>query len=30
MGRTHEAYAMLFAVSMAGRLAALWWLRRGI
>jgi MFS family permease len=27
MERTHEAYAVLFAVSVAGRLAALWWLR---
>jgi hypothetical protein len=27
MHRTHEAYAVLFAVSAAGRLAALWWLR---
>jgi len=30
MDRTHEAYAMLFVVSVAGRLAALGWLRRGI
>jgi hypothetical protein len=30
MDHTHEAYAMLFAVSVAGRMAALWWLRRGI
>ncbi len=30
MDRTPEAYAMLFAFSMAGRLAALGWLRRGI
>ena len=28
MERTHEAYAVLFAVSVAGRLAALGWLRR--
>jgi MFS family permease len=27
MDRTPEAYAMLFAFSVAGRLAALWWLR---
>ena len=27
MQRTPEAYAVLFAVSVAGRLAALWWLR---
>ena len=27
MDRTPEAYAMLFAFSMAGRLAALGWLR---
>jgi MFS family permease len=27
MGRGPEAYALLFAFSMAGRLAALWWLR---
>jgi len=27
MERTHEAYAVLFAFSVAGRLAALWWLR---
>ena len=27
MERTPEAYAVLFAVSVAGRLAALWWLR---
>jgi len=27
MDRTPEAYAVLFAVSVAGRLAALWWLR---
>jgi len=30
MDRTHEAYAMLFVFSTAGRMAALWWLRRGI
>jgi MFS family permease len=30
MERTHEAYAMLFVVSVAGRLAALRWLRRGV
>ena len=30
MNHTPEAYAMLFAVSVAGRLAALGWLRRGI
>jgi MFS family permease len=30
MDRTHEAYAMIFVVSTAGRMAALWWLRRGI
>jgi MFS family permease len=30
LDRTHEAYAMLFVVSVAGRMAALWWLRRGI
>ncbi len=30
MDRTLEGYAMLFAVSMAGRLAALWWLRSEI
>jgi MFS family permease len=28
MDRTHEAYATLFVVSVAGRLAALAWLRR--
>jgi hypothetical protein len=27
MERTPEAYAVLFAFSVAGRLAALWWLR---
>ena len=27
MERTHEAYAVLFAFSVAGRLASLWWLR---
>jgi MFS family permease len=30
MARTHEAYAMIFAASVGGRLAALGWLRRGL
>ena len=30
MERTHEAYAALFAVSAAGRLAALCWLRHAV